>query len=57
MAEKPTARNDEENEVSRALARAAEDAAARRLDEMPDGPRYEVAGQIVDANGVPVKGK
>ncbi len=57
MAEKPTARNDEENETSRALAQAAEDAAARRLDEAPDGGRYEVAGQIVDAHGAPLKGK
>lgn len=50
-----TAPNDAQNEASRALADAAEEAAARRMDETEDGGRYLVNDQLVDANGEPIK--
>lgn len=57
MAEKPTAAADAQNAASRALAEAAAQAEERRLDEAPEGGRYVVAGQTVDAQGQPIKGK
>lgn len=40
---------------SEALAKAAAEAEARQADEAPDGPRYLVGGELVDADGQPVK--
>lgn len=63
MAEKPPERQtapmteSEGQRVNRALAEAAEEAEARQADEMPDGGKFMVDGELVDANGEPIKGK
>lgn len=52
-----TAPNDAQNEASRALAEAAEEAAERQLDTTEPGGKYEVNGELVDANGEPIKAR
>jgi hypothetical protein len=39
------------------IAESKRIAAENPIDEGPEGGRYEVGGEMVDANGKPIKGK
>jgi hypothetical protein len=52
--EAPPVNESEAQRVSRALAEAAEAAEARQADELPEGGRFIVNGQLVGPNGRPL---
>lgn len=57
MAENRPMQETEAQRTSRALAEAADEAEQRKADETVPGGRYIVGGEMVDAEGQPVKGK
>lgn len=48
---------DQMNEAARAQEAARAEAEERRADELPDGGRFIVDGQLVNAAGKPYDGK
>jgi hypothetical protein len=53
----PPANESEGQRINRELAEAAEEAEARQADETVEGGRFMVDGEMVDAEGKPIKDK
>lgn len=57
MADPKPMQETEAQRTSKALAEAAVEAEKRQADECDPGGRYMVGGELVDAEGKPVKDK